>query len=592
VRSADIKPATSKLVKKPATKPVAKPVVKQTARPAMHQSAMRRPLTRTVNRSIKPTHKPEAISNPAQKTTTKKPVVRAKVLDDFDDNDDALQEIERLEKSLDKKHPEKQRKHEGRRYPFFDIIRWPIILAEIVTSVLMYIAIRRLNVFQAWQFALAIGIVAIILLYTVYILFFKRRAKIFGRIFACILAALICTTNIAAYIYANQAADFIKSIAGISQEMQFYEVRVLKSAKLTKLEHLAKQKIGFLKSNPNLEETKKGLKESLKDFEAVEYEEVGSLLAALYDKEIGAVVVNESYLGFLEDAESNFEEDTINIHDIRVKAGKDLDLRQPVAVTKEPFAVYISGSDARGAITQTARSDVNIVAIINPAKGKILTISIPRDYYVRLHGTTGNLDNLTHAGVYGIEMSKNTVADLLDVKINYTVKVGFQAVQRLVDAVDGIDIESDQELHISQEKFGRCDIAKGMNHLNGACALRYARERKSYATGDRHRGQNQQQVLSAIITKLSDKHYTARYSKILDAAKGTFQTSFTDEEIKDFARWQLAELKHWTTENIQLDGTGSMQPTYSMGSMKLYVMIPDQNTIVAAKQKIAEYLQK
>ena len=594
-KAVDIKPAkkvaTHKTAAKPATKPAVKTAAKPATKPIVKQNITRPSMRRPVNRTARPHRSTEAISNPAQKTMTKKPVVRPKVLDDVDDSE-ALQEIERLEKSLDKKHPEARRKHEVRRYPFFDIIRWPLLLAQLVTSGLFIYALRKLNILQWWQFGLVCAALGLFFLYNLFTLFFRKRAKAVRRTFACILAIIVSIGNIFAFIYIQQANDFIGAITGMREEVQYYEVRVLKTSKISSLSDLKGKKIGFLKTNPNLEETKSTLKSDLGDYIAVEYEEVGNLLAALYDGEVSAVIINESYLSFLEDAESTFEEDTTSLHDIKVKAKKDLDLREPVAVTREPFAVYISGSDARGPITQTARSDVNILVIVNPNKGKILTISIPRDYYVRLHGTTGSLDKLTHAGVYGIEMSKNTIADLLEVKINYTVKVGFQTVMSLVDAIDGIDIESDQELHITQEKVGKCDIAKGMNHLNGACALRYARERKSYATGDRHRGQNQQQVLAAIVAKITDVHYASRYSQILEAAKGTFVTSFTDGEIKDFARWQLAELKHWTTENIQLDGTGSMQPTYSMGSRPLYVMIPDQNTVQAAKQKIAEYLQK
>jgi hypothetical protein len=77
----------------------------------------------------------------------------------------------------------------------------------------------------------------------------------------------------------------------------------------------------------------------------------------------------------------------------------------------------------------------------------------------------------------------------------------------------------------------------------------------------------------------------------MDAAKGSFETNFTYEEITDFARYQLAELKHWTVESISLDGSGAMLPTYSMGSRKLYVMLPYQWTIDEAKSKIAEYLK-
>ena len=53
------------------------------------------------------------------------------------------------------------------------------------------------------------------------------------------------------------------------------------------------------------------------------------------------------------------------------------------------------------------------LAVVNPTTEKILLVSIPRDYYVQLHGTIGVKDKLTHAGIYGIDMSVNTLEDLL-----------------------------------------------------------------------------------------------------------------------------------------------------------------------------------
>ena len=120
--------------------------------------------------------------------------------------------------------------------------------------------------------------------------------------------------------------------------------------------------------------------------------------------------------------------------------------------------------------------------------------------------------------------------------------------------------------------------------------MAYARERYAYETGDRHRVQNQQDVTEAILEKIGDPHYLAKYPKILKAAEGSFETSMSYDMITDFAKTQLASLHSWEIEKISVDGTGAMLPTYSMGAQNLYVMIPDQSTVDAAKAKIQEYL--
>ena len=80
-------------------------------------------------------------------------------------------------------------------------------------------------------------------------------------------------------------------------------------------------------------------------------------------------------------------------------------------VTAEPFNVLISGIDSRKDISDNyARSDVNMIVTVNPNTYTILLTSMPRDSYVRLH-TAGEMDKLTHTGVYGVEETKATIED-------------------------------------------------------------------------------------------------------------------------------------------------------------------------------------
>ena len=262
-------------------------------------------------------------------------------------------------------------------------------------------------------------------------------------------------------------------------------------------------------------------------------------------------------------------------------------------LTNTPFIVYISGTDSREGIDGVARSDVNILAVVNPKTEKILLLTIPRDTYVQLHGTTGIKDKLTHAGTYGIEMSKATIEDFLDYKIDYTVKVSFDTVVNIVNAIGGIDLKSDTAMDLKVEGGTKiCHYVQGWQHLDGDCALRYSRERKTYQTGDNHRGQNQQQVLTAIIEKISkNKSLLLDFPRILKAAEGTFHTSFSYGDITDFVRFQLANNPSWQTESIQIEGTGRYAGTYTMGAdTPLYVMDADENSVKSAQEMVDKYL--
>lgn len=296
----------------------------------------------------------------------------------------------------------------------------------------------------------------------------------------------------------------------------------------------------------------------------------------------------ENHLAVIE----SFASDTRVIYTFSVELDNDGIAIPDKQITKEPFVLYISGSDSRTGIQAVARSDVNILAVVNPNQGKILLVSIPRDMYVQLHDTVGLKDKLTHAGVYGINMSKTTIEDFLGINIDYTMKVGFETVVEVVDRLDGIDIESDRAMKLKAENGEICEYIQGKQHVNGACALRFARERKSYETGDRHRGENQQQVIVGIIGRLSSsKDYLLRIPSILDAAADLFETTISRDNVSDFVRMQLVDGTKWEVESISVDGTGAYQPTYSMGANRpLYVMIPNDDTVKSARNKINEYL--
>lgn len=252
-------------------------------------------------------------------------------------------------------------------------------------------------------------------------------------------------------------------------------------------------------------------------------------------------------------------------------------------ITK-PYTVLISGVDTYGEVEKTSRSDVNIIAVVNPESKKILLVNTPRDYYVQLHGTSGSKDKLTHAGIYGIEMSKNTLQDLYETEINYTVRVNFTSLLNLVDALGGIAVQSDQAFRADGHNF-----VAGVNQLNAKQALAFSRERYSFSQGDRQRGKNQQKVIEAVVAKASQPDIIVNYQKILATLGDSFQTNASKDELSDLIKQQLNSIGQWRTESISVDGTGSKSPTYSMGAQPLYVMVPDHSTVNMAKSAIRSY---
>ena len=466
-------------------------------------------------------------------------------------------------------------------------IKWLIIALLTFSSFGLIYYIYKLNVIKE-KYLIIGGIVVILLWFFLVFKLIRKKTRKTPKILFGILSLILITIYSLLCRYANSTIDYAKKITNITYETVNYSVLALKNSDYTELLDLKNKKIGFLSSDKNLDKSIKTLNKKL-DYTNEKYNEIGSLIGNLYENKVDSIVISDSYFPLLEDNKVEFVNDYKVIYKFSIKVNTKNDEIAKVDVTKDPFIVYISGTDSRTTVSDTARSDVNIIAVINPKINKVLLINTPRDYYVQLHGTYGIKDKLTHAGVYGIEMSKNTMQDLLDININYYAKVSFMTVVNLVDTIDGIDIYSEMDLTPSIGKS--CNITEGMHHLDGRCALIFARERHSYASGDRHRGQNQQAVITAIINKLTNPKYLIRYNKILNNIDGTMETDISYDELTAFVKSELTNLNKWSVESISLDGTGAYAGTYSMGSdLELYVMIPDENTVNAAKDKINEYL--
>ena len=408
----------------------------------------------------------------------------------------------------------------------------------------------------------------------------KSKNRIINSI---VLIIMLITGGIILYgaNYLNSTVSFIKEANSIKEEINKYYVVVLDKSEYKKIDDINNKKVGYIENTP--EEVFNKIDVEL-DYNS--YSNQLELYKDLDIKKIEAILVSDSYMDIMTEEVDNFKENTRVLYTIDIHK-KIEGINKSVETNKESFTIYISGIDTYGSIGNVSRSDVNILVTVNPNTGKILLTSIPRDYYVRLHGTTGYKDKLTHAGLYGINMSVSTIEDLIDIDINYYVRVNFNTLIKVIDEIGGIDIYSDTDFIAWTDES--CKFNQGMNSVGGKCALAFSRERYAYQSGDRHRGQNQQAVISAIIKKVNtDRNLILKYNDILDSLNGTFQTNMQFEDITSFIKNQINNNISWDIESISLDGYDSSNYTYSYSGSKLYVMEPKYNTVENAKNKILE----
>lgn len=454
-----------------------------------------------------------------------------------------------------------------------------VILSAIVSGLVYFI-----NVFPLEYFLVFISLIIIIDLIVIYLILSKGHIKnVIGGFLALILI-VIMTLGIN---YGLNTMDFLKSFGFSDYKTESYSVLVLSSSKFKSVSDLKNKTIGYLSkdNNEGLSKVVDKIKKKINYKEKIE-EDVDSLITSLINEKMDAIVIDDARLDILK--EENNEEynllKKIGSYSIDVKSEK---IGKEVDVTNSSFNIYVSGIDTYGSINKVSRSDVNILITVNPVTKEILLTNIPRDYYVKLH-KNGEYDKLTHAGIYGIDESINTLEDLFDTKINYYVKVNFTSLVDIVDSLDGITVNSPYSF-VSQDGYS---YKKGENILDGKKALSFARERKSFKEGDRTRGENQQRVLTALINKAMSPKIITNYTNLLTSLKGKFVTNISDEDITKLIKMQLKNNSSWTIKSISVNGTDAMDYVYSYNKTKLYDMKPDYETVNNAKEQIKKVQDK
>lgn len=414
----------------------------------------------------------------------------------------------------------------------------------------------------------------------------KSKIKIGTSVFAIILAIIFLVGD----SYMLNTLNFLDKITGAKDQVENYYLVVLDNGTFNKTKDLNGYKMGIFTSNSETYDAARKKIVAKVDTENKDYTDFVSLGNDLLDEDVDAIFISESYKSMIEDEIESFKGKTKILDTISINIEKK-DIAKEVDVLEEPFNIFVSGIDTYGKIQSISRSDVNMIVTVNPNTHQILLTSIPRDYYVQLHGKTGLRDKLTHAGIYGVDTSVSTIEDLFKTDINYYVRVNFTTLIDLVDVIDGINVYSDATF--IPWTNSSLTINKGNVHMNGDMALAFSRERHAYASGDRHRVQNQQDVITAIMKKvLSSKTIITKYNGLLKTLDGSFQTNMKTNNLTSLIKKQINSMPSWTITSQSVNGSDSSNYTYSYSGQKLYVMEPDMSTVTAATKKINSILGK
>lgn len=473
-----------------------------------------------------------------------------------------------------------------------------VIFSVVMIAATMYLLfnIIKLNVLPTKL--LFLMTIVFVLLDLIFILLLCLATKgALSKIICIIFALAISLGSCLGGYYISKTGGLLSSMTNVAKHSKnTVSIVVKESSDMKKKTDLAGHSVGTL-ANINTTGSKKILKELTNSGISMEQKEFGSLtemLESFYNGEVDSIVISESSRSQITDIDAykDFDNNTRVVYQTSYKV-ENTDKANAVSnITTTPFNVLISGSDTRGGFDENGRSDVIMVATVNPKTGTILLTSVPRDFYVTTACDAadgcqqGALDKITHTGIHGTNTTKRTVEQLLGIEINYTFKVGFDTVTDIVDAVGGIDVNVEPGYECSNFLHAPgLSVHAGVNHLNGEQALGYARERYAYSEGDRQRTKNQQQVLMGIVDKITSPAIVTNYASIMDSMSDTFSTTMSSQEISDLIKYQLNKNPKWKMEQYMVNGTGDTLMCAELGNAA-YVMVPDQSTVTTAKNKI------
>ena len=302
-----------------------------------------------------------------------------------------------------------------------------------------------------------------------------------------------------------------------------------------------------------------------------------------------AMVLSGSYASLLESVDSNYASHLKTIYTYKIKTKNNNSAKQ---VDSKVFNIYISGIDTYGSISTVSRSDVNIIMTVNMNTHKILLTTTPRDAYVKIPGGGADqYDKLTHAGIYGVETSEQTLENLYGIKIDYYARINFTSFLKLIDQLGGVTVHNDQAFTSLHGKF---DFPVGDIQMNSEQALGFVRERYSLDGGDNDRGKNQEKVISAIVNKLASLNSVSNFTSIVNNLQDSVQTNMSLDTINALANTQLDSGSKFTVTSQAVTGTGStgQLTSYAMPNSSLYMMKLDDSSVESASQAIKNLMEE
>ncbi len=488
-----------------------------------------------------------------------------------------------------------------------------IVFIQVIISVMTMFRVVELDILPDRYRNLLLVCMILFLILVVVSQFFKY-VNIAGKVLSVGLIAVFIYVYIAAGKVSNTLEEGLKKADTVQKAMNVIVSSDNQASSVAECKSytfgISTDVLGYEHNKQTVELVNKELGTEIK---VVEYADNFALAKALFNGEVGAMIVNSAFFSTIDDAYDALEEgdegylgktgdgikivfsDKIKVletftitEEVKNTSGfaENDNSRELIDTTTTPFVVYISGIDVEGDISTTSRSDVNVLVAVNPITKQIAMVTTPRDAYVDIPGITDKSslrDKLTHAGIYGTgcEYSIATLENIYGVNVDYYVRVNFTSVVDIVDLLGGIELYS---AHDFTERWDFFHFNKGYNHVNGTQALHFARERYTIEGGDVSRGLNHIALVKAVLNKCMSKEILTNYSQLLDTVSKNIETNMTKEEITAIVKMQLDDGATWNYASAaaEMGNTSNFRYCYSYTGSKLWVSCITEESVAEA----------
>lgn len=487
---------------------------------------------------------------------------------------------------MKQKQNKKQKKQTKKKASLKDIRIWFVGILWIFSIAFVY-QVWDLNVLPIKYF-LPVILVLVLFAFIFWWLQFGRNISKLNKTLGKIMIVIFCIVLGVGNVYAYQARAALGKVNN-TDEYEMISVVVKKDNAAEGLDDIKDGTFGITETmdQENTQKTITNINSELDTtIKTTSFSNLNTSADALFNNEIDAMILNEAYRSLLDEEHQTFNEDTKVIYTFKIKK-ESSNIGKSVNVTKEPFNVYISGIDTYGPIATTSRSDVNMIATINPVTRQVLLTSIPRDYYIAQTCQSNEKDKLTHTGIFGVDCTVESMEQFTGLTINYYARVNFSSLESIVNAIGGINVYN--EMAFTSGVDGTY-IPAGDVEMDGATALKFARERHAYAEGDRQRGRNQMLVLSAIIDKATSPAIITGYSGIMSAVGDTFQSNMASDEMMSIIKMQINDGGSWNVVQQAVDGSGENGVWSPANQTYSYMMHPNMESVNQALVKIQKVI--